>query len=71
MPEIAIGRKEILKALHVSSWRTIQAWKKQDPGFFKIFRRTPSGKPFIVTTEAIDWLVQYDLIIRRKSRLDK
>lgn len=60
MPEIAIGRLEIMKALHVGSWRTVQLWKKTDPEFRKILRVAPNQKPFIVIKEAIEWYIEYD-----------
>ncbi len=67
MPEIAIGRKEIMKVLHVGSWRTIQSWKKTDPGFNKIIRTAPNQKPFVVVSEAVAWFVEYDNIVRKKA----
>ncbi|OPY15230.1 MAG: hypothetical protein A4E66_00149 [Syntrophus sp. PtaB.Bin001] len=49
MPDIAIGRKEILEVLHILSWRTVQKWKKKDPGFAKLIRHHPvTGTPFVV-----------------------
>ena len=68
MPDIAIGRKESMKTLHVASWRTIQVWKKTDAGFNKILRRAPNGKPFIVISEAIGWFIDYDKITRKKRQ---
>lgn len=64
---LAVGRKEIMKALDVGSWRTIQRWKTKYPGFQKIIRRSKNNKPVIVIQEAIDWLVGYDESRRRES----
>ena len=68
MPDIAIGRKEIMAVLHVGSWRTVQMWKKTDPGFLKIIRTAPNNRPFIVVKEAMDWFIEYDKIIRQKNQ---
>ena len=65
---IAVGRKEIVKALHVGSWRTIQMWKKTDPGFKKILRIAPNNKPFIIIQEAIRWYTEFDKLKRKASR---
>ena len=68
MDDIAIGRKEIMKALHVGTWRTIQVWKRQNIGFRKIVRKHPiNDKPFIVIREAIKWMVEYDKINKRRT----
>lgn len=71
MPDIAIGRKEIMKLLHVGSWRTVQMWKNTDEGFAKIFRRAPNGKPFMVVSEAVGWFIDYDKITRQKRSSSK
>lgn len=61
MPDIAIGRQEILDVLHVSSWRTIQKWKRHDEGFREILREHPiNKKPFVVIKEATTWMIEYD-----------
>lgn len=66
MPDIAIGRKEILKALDVSSWRTIMSWKKKDPGFKKLLRVHPiSNKPFLIIDELKTWMVEYDKLKKK------
>ena len=65
MPDIAIGRKEIMAVLHVGSWRTVQRWKKIDPGFRKILRIAPSDRPFIVVKEAIEWFIEYDKLVKK------
>ena len=63
MPDIAMGRKEIMKALHVASWETICRWKRKDKGFRKIIRRNHiTGRPFIVISEAKAFLVNLDNI---------
>lgn len=61
MPDIAIGRKEILDVLHISSWRTVQKWKKRDPGFAKLIRHHPvTGTPFVVKAEIKIWMIRCD-----------
>ena len=64
MPEIAIGRKEIMKALHVLDWGTVRSWR----AFGLPLRRLPNGKPMIVKTEAITWMIQYDEL-KKKQRI--
>jgi len=69
MPEIAIGRKEILKFFHVDMWRTIQDWKAKDEGFRKILHRHPiSKKPFIIQSEALQWMVAWEKINKKKCK---
>lgn len=68
MEEIAVGRKEILKLLDISTWRTIQLWRKSDPGFEKIIRHHPvSNRPFIVIAELHRWMIECDNINRAKK----
>ena len=63
MREIAVGRQAIMTALAVQSWRTIQLWKKNDAGFRTILHEHPiNKKPFIVISEAIRWMIEYDKI---------
>lgn len=68
MPDIAMGRKEIMKALHVTNWRTIIRWKARSPGFRRIMRRnTITGRPFIVISEVRAWMVEFDRLKRGES----
>lgn len=61
MPDIAIGRKEIMKVLDVGSWRTVMAWKKKDIGFKKLLRNHPiSNKPYIIIDELKNWMIEFD-----------
>jgi len=67
MDEIAIGRKEILKALHISSWKTIWLKKKKYPGFRKLFKVDPtSGRPMMILSEYKEYLIAYNLHMTRK-----
>lgn len=60
MEEIAIGRKEIMKALHISSWRTIIR-KKKRTGFARLIRKEPiSGKPMLIWSEYIAYIRAYN-----------
>ncbi|HOX60054.1 MAG TPA: hypothetical protein PLC99_24525 [Verrucomicrobiota bacterium] len=69
MPDIAMGRKEIMKVLHVSSWLTILNWKKKSPGFRKIFRRNlVNGRPFIIISEARAWMIEMDNIKKQQEQ---
>lgn len=69
MPDIAMGRKEIMKVLHVSSWLTILNWKKKSPGFRKIFRRNAvNGRPFIIISEARAWMIEMDNIKKKQEQ---
>lgn len=69
MPDIAIGRKEILKALDIASWRTIMAWKKKDVGFRKILRVHPiSHRPFLIIEEMKTWMIEYDKLKKEKPK---
>jgi hypothetical protein len=68
MPDIAMGRKEIMKALHVDNWRTIIRWKMKDPGFRKIVKKNRiNGRPFIIISEARTWMIEFDKIRRQKE----
>lgn len=61
MPDIAIGRKEIMKVLHVGSWRTVQRYKNLRPGFRSLFRKDPlSNKPVIIAKEYIEYLIEWN-----------
>lgn len=68
MPDLAMGRKEIMKALHVTNWDTIRKWRKKDPGFRKLVRKNRiTGRPFIVISEVQMWLVELDNVRRKKE----
>ena len=68
MPDIAMGRKEIMKALHVGNWRTIIRWKMKDAGFRKIIKKNRiNGRPFIIISEARTWMIEYDKIKSKKE----
>lgn len=59
MDDIAIGRKEIMKALHIDTWGTIKLWKKKDPGFKKLIHKHPITKrPVLVIKEYIEWVLK-------------
>lgn len=60
MPDIAMGRKEIMKALHVASWDTIRRWKRKRGGFRRVLRSDPGGKPFIIISEVKEYMLRYD-----------
>ena len=61
MDEIVIGRKEILKALHLSSWTTVRAKKRKYPGFKKLIHEDPaSGRPMRVMSEYIEYIKVYN-----------
>ncbi|HAR34253.1 MAG TPA: hypothetical protein DCR95_09260 [Desulfobacter sp.] len=56
MNDIAIGRKEIMQALRVTSWITIRRWKK----YHKLpIRYLPNQKPMIIVSEIKEWLKEY------------
>jgi hypothetical protein len=66
MPEIAIGRKEILKALHVGDWRTIRDWKRDNEGFRKLVKEHPvNRRPYIIIDEVIRWMNEYNKLKNR------
>jgi hypothetical protein len=67
MDEIAIGRKEIMRLMHCGTWNTIQKWKTKYPGFNKILRQAPNTKPFIVISEGMSWLTEYDKLSKSKK----
>ena len=56
MPEIAIGRKEIMAVLHVADWRTVKNWRKS---YSLPLRYLPNGKPMILASEVTTWMVEY------------
>ena len=56
MPEIAIGRKEIMKVLHISDWGTVRRWKKSGLPV----RYLPNRKPMIIITELKTWMIEFD-----------
>ena len=65
MSDMAIGRKEIMQALHVASWRTIQDWKRDDEGFRKLLRVHPiNKKPVLIISEAVNWMVEYNRLLK-------
>lgn len=53
MPEIAIGRKEIMKELRVEAWNTVRAWKKHHG---LPIRYLPNQKPMIIIDELKAWI---------------
>lgn len=55
--ELVIGRRRIMDFFGVKSWRTIVRWKQYNA---IILRATPSGKPFILASESVHFLVKYD-----------
>lgn len=64
MDEIAIGRKEIMKALHISSWNTVRVKKKKYPGFKRLFKVEPtSNKPMIIISEYRDYITAYNKML--------
>lgn len=68
MPEIAIGRKEIMKVLHVGSWRTVSRNRKSDPGFNNLFRWSPiNKKPFIIYSEYVEYLIEWNKKTQNKK----
>ena len=60
--QIAIGRKEIMKALHVEDWGTVRAWYRN---YQLPLRYTPSKRPFIIVTEFIEWLIKCDEVNKK------
>jgi hypothetical protein len=61
MDEIAIGRKEIMKALHVECWRTVIRRRKKDEGFRRLFRVDPiSKKPMIIVKEYVRYVMLFN-----------
>jgi hypothetical protein len=61
MDDIAIGRKEILKALHIGSWRTVRDKKKKYPGFRKLIRVDPaSGRPVLIISEYKEYIIAFN-----------
>jgi hypothetical protein len=57
MDDIAIGRKEISKAMEMS-WRSVVRHKKRDAGFSGLFFKYPgSGKPAIIVDEYKRYLI--------------
>ena len=56
MDDIAIGRKEIMKALHVIDWGTVRHWKRQHklPVFY-----LPNGRPMIFKSAVLVWMESY------------
>lgn len=55
-PEWIIGRKEIMAALHVNSWRTVVRWKHR---YGLDFVRMPNGKPALLRVDLNAWLARY------------
>lgn len=55
--DLVIGRRRIMAFFGVKSWRTIVRWKRYN---CVILRTTPSGKPFILASESVHFLVKYD-----------
>jgi len=54
--DIAIGRKEIMKVLHVGHWDTVRNWKRA----YKLpLRYLPNGKPMIIQSEVRSWMITY------------
>lgn len=65
MDDIAIGRKEIMKALHVECWRTVIRHRKKDAGFRKLFRVDPiSKKPMIIIKEYVRYIVHFNNLVK-------
>lgn len=65
MKEIAFGRKDILRVLGIADWRTVQCWKKKDPGFKALLHRHPiNQRPFVFIQEVIDWMAMYNKNIK-------
>lgn len=56
MPDIAIGRKEIMALLHVSGWKTVKNWKRN---YALPLRYLPNGKPMVIASEMRAWMVAY------------
>jgi hypothetical protein len=59
MGEIAIGRKEIMAALHVADWGTIRNWKRS---YAMPIRYMPNGRPMLLLSELKVWLVKFSEI---------
>jgi len=61
MDDIAIGRKEILMALHIGSWTTIREKKRKFSGFRKLIKLDPtSGKPMIILSEYKEYISSFN-----------
>lgn len=63
--ELIIGRKRIMDFYGIKSWRTIQNWEKKN---ISMIRHMPTGKPFILSFEAIRFLVAYDSLGRKEQK---
>ncbi|HSW65049.1 MAG TPA: hypothetical protein VLH56_17320 [Dissulfurispiraceae bacterium] len=64
MPEIAIGRKEIMKALHVAEWGTVRRWKQAGLPV----RYLPNNKPFIMISEFRAWTIDFDELRKKNTK---
>lgn len=62
---LIVGRQDIMNALNVSSWRTIQRWKKI---YSLPVRHLPNGKPHIIPEELKSWLIHFDKIEKSKEK---
>jgi hypothetical protein len=65
--EWIVGRKEIMAALHMNSWRSVVRWKRQ---FGVEFIYWPDGKPTILRSEFNRWILEGDRI-RKERRTQK
>ena len=64
MPEIAIGRKEIMKVLHVQTWLTVKRWRRAGLPI----RYLPNQKPLLLLSEAKEWMIAYDTMLKKKTK---
>lgn len=62
---LIVGRKDIMNALNIASWRTVRRWKK----FYSLpIRHLPSGKPHLIPEELKSWLIHFDEIEKSKEK---
>jgi hypothetical protein len=63
MPEIAIGRKEIMSVLHIAEWKTVKRWKKAGLPI----RHLPNKKPMVIISEVKAWIIAYDELKKKNN----
>lgn len=56
MPEIAVGRQEIMEALRVQDWGTVRNWKRN---YALPIRYMPNKKPMLILSEVQSWMIKY------------
>ena len=64
MDDIAIGRKEIMKALHVSTWQTVKRWRVVHS---LPIHNMPNGRPMLFLKEFKLWAHKYSELKKSKQ----